>query len=87
MYIYIYNTRPLAALQNKCNVFHFLADNLFCCYVFRAISEEKAYALALSISKAFYLACQIVLEQQGKFPATPERDTLFEPQKEDDTKV
>jgi hypothetical protein len=68
--------------------FLFLADeNLFCCYVFKAANHEKAYALALSISKAFYLACQIGQEQQGLFPPTPERDLLFEPQREDDTKV
>ena len=50
-------------------------------------SKEKAFALALSITKAFYLACQILQEEQGLFPATPERDTLFEPQHDDDTKV
>ena len=55
--------------------------------MFKATSSEKAYALALSISKAFYLACQIVQEQQGLFPPTPQRDVLFEPQREDDTKV
>ena len=60
-------------------------DNTFSCYVFRASSEEKAYALALSISKAFYLAYQIVQEQQGLFPPTPERESLFEPQHNDDT--
>ena len=60
-------------------------DNKFNCYVFRASSEEKAYALALSISKAFYLAYQIVQEQQGLFPPTPERESLFEPQHTDDT--
>jgi hypothetical protein len=62
-------------------------ENLFCCYVFKAANHEKAYALALSISKAFYLACQIGQEQQGLFPPTPERDLLFEPQREDDTKI
>ena len=62
-------------------------DNRFCCYVFKAANPDKAYALALSISKAFYLACQILQEQQGNFPATPERDILFEPQKDNDTKV
>lgn len=60
-------------------------DNCFYCYVFRGSSPEKAYALALSISKAFYLACQIVQEQQGLFPPTPERDRLFEPLHSDDT--
>lgn len=55
--------------------------------MFKAATSEKAYALALSISKAFYLACQIVQEQQGLFPPTPQRDVLFEPQREDDTKV
>lgn len=50
-----------------------------------ASSQDKAYALALSISKAFYLAYQIVQEQQGIFPPTPERERLFEPQHTDDT--
>ena len=62
-------------------------EGCFCCYVFRALSKEKAYAMALSITKAFYLACQILQEQQGLFPPTPERDKLFEPQRDDDTKV
>ena len=60
-------------------------DSCFYCYVFRASSQEKAYALALSISKAFYLAYQILQEQQGMFPPTPERESLFEPQHSDDT--
>ena len=63
------------------------SDGVFCCYVFRAVSKEKAYAMALSVTKAFYLACQILQEEQGDFPPTPNRETLFEPQKEDDTKV
>lgn len=50
-------------------------------------SKEKAFALALSVTKAFYLACQILQEEQGMFPTPPERDTLFEPQHDDDTKV
>ena len=67
--------------------FFLFLDNRFSCYVFKASNPDKAYALALSISKAFYLACQILQEQQGNFPATPERDILFEPQRDDDTKV
>ena len=68
-------------------LFPFGSDNVFYCYVFKMASKEKAFALALSITKAFYLACQILQEEQGLFPATPERDTLFEPQHDDDTKV
>ena len=60
--------------------------NHFSCYMFKATSE-KAYALALSILKAFYLACQNMQEQQGLFPLTPQRGVLFELQCEDDTKV
>ncbi len=63
------------------------SDGVFCCYVFRAVSKEKAYSLALSVTKAFYLACQILQEEQGLFPPTPSREILFEPQREDDTKV
>lgn len=76
----------MSPLMYLCFVF-FPPDNRFCCYVFKAANPDKAYALALSISKAFYLACQILQEQQGNFPATPERDILFEPQKDNDTKV
>ena len=68
-------------------ILFFLLDGVFCCYVFRAVSKEKAYALSLSVTKAFYLACQILQEEQGLFPPTPNRETLFEPQKDDDTKV
>lgn len=31
----------------------------FYCYVFRCVSEDKAYALALAVAKAFYLAYQV----------------------------
>ena len=62
-------------------------EGRFCCYVFRAASKDKAYAMALSITKAFYLACQILQEEQGLFPPTPDREKLFEPQRDDDTKV
>ena len=31
----------------------------FYCYVFRCASEDKAYALALAVAKAFYLAYQV----------------------------
>lgn len=41
--------------------------------------------MALAIAKAFYLAYQIIQEQQGQFPLPPERETLFEPQLPDDT--
>ena len=53
--------------------------------MFQCTSAEKAHTLALAIAKAFYLAYQIIQEQQGKFPAPPERELLFEPQRPDDT--
>ena len=53
--------------------------------MFQCTSAEKAHTLALAIAKAFYLAYQIVQEQQGKFPSPPERELLFEPQRPDDT--
>lgn len=31
----------------------------FYCFVFRCATEEKAYALALAVAKAFYLAYQV----------------------------
>ena len=34
-------------------------SNRFYCHVFRCVSEEKAYALALAVAKAFYLAYQV----------------------------
>lgn len=43
--------------------------------------------MALSITKAFSLSCQILQEQEGLFPPTPEREMLFEPQHDDDTTV
>lgn len=61
------------------------SDGKFYCYVFRCTSKDKSYALALAVAKAFYLAYQILLEQQGNFPAGPERELLFEPQLPDDT--
>jgi hypothetical protein len=68
--------------------FTFVAKNTdgeFYCYVFRCVSEDKAYALALAVAKAFYLAYQILQEQQGQFPAPPDRECLFEPQLPSDT--
>lgn len=62
-------------------------DGEFYCYVFRCASEDKAYALALAVAKAFYLAYQILQEQQGVFPATPNRECLFEPQLPTDTRT
>ena len=53
--------------------------------MFQCTSAEKAHTLALAIAKAFYLAYQIIQEQQGKFPSPPERELLFEPQRPDDT--
>ena len=53
--------------------------------MFQCSSAEKAHTLALAIAKAFYLAYQIIQEQQGKFPSPPERELLFEPQRPDDT--
>ena len=72
-------------------VFSFVAkepeSNQFFCFVFKSLKEEKSYALALSLAKAFYLAYQIVLAEQGKFPESeaPPRDTVFEPQTNNDT--
>lgn len=71
------------------DAFSFVAkeeDGNFYCYVFRCANRDKAHALAVTLSKAFYLAYQILQEQQGVFPPTPERDRLFEPQLEGDTK-
>ena len=34
----------------------------FYCHAFRCISEEKAYALALAVAKAFYLAYQVYIK-------------------------
>ncbi len=34
-------------------------DDQFYCYVFRCASKEKAYAVALTLAKAFYLAYQV----------------------------
>lgn len=34
-------------------------DEQFYCYVFRCTSKEKAYAVALTLAKAFYLAYQV----------------------------
>ena len=71
------------------DAFSFVAkeeDGNFYCYVFRCANKDKAHALAVTLSKAFYLAYQILQEQQGVFPPTPERDRLFEPQLEGDTK-
>ena len=67
------------SLSNKCHTVRFN------CYVFQCTSAEKAHTLALAIAKAFYLAYQIIQEQQGKFPSPPERELLFEPQRPDDT--
>ena len=61
--------------------FHFR----FNCYVFQCTNPDKAHTLALAIAKAFYLAYQIIQEQQGQFPPPPERELLFEPQRPDDT--
>ena len=108
--------------------------------MFRCANKDKAYALAVTLAKAFYLAyqvrkldtslphthqgwetqskhksncgpqlkpsltlskcslipsacphthtsTQILQEQQGQFPPTPERETLFEPQRPNDTRV
>lgn len=63
------------------------ADRRFYCHVFRCASADKAYALALSVAKAFYLAFQILQEEEGHFPPTPARETLFEPIKPDDTQT
>lgn len=71
-------------------IFSFVAkeeSGNFYCYVFRCANKEKAHALAVTLSKVFYLAYQILQEQQGVFPPTPERDRLFEPQLDDDTKL
>lgn len=70
-------------------IFSFVAkeeSGNFYCYVFRCVNKEKAHSLAVTLSKVFYLAYQILQEQQGVFPPTPERDRLFEPQLEGDTK-
>lgn len=61
-------------------------DGKFYCYVFRCANKGKAYTLALTVSKAFYLAYQILQAQEGHFPPTPERELLFEPQTDQDTK-
>ena len=53
--------------------------------MFQCTSADKAHTLALAIAKAFYLAYQIIQEQQGQFPSPPERELLFEPQRPDDT--
>lgn len=72
-------------------IFTFVAKEVdsghFYCYVFRCMHAEKAYALALSLAKAFYLAYQILLSEQGHFHEVPPRDTVFEPQTAEDTHV
>ena len=40
---------------------HWLLHCRFYCHVFRCASADKAYALALSVAKAFYLAFQVTL--------------------------
>lgn len=62
-------------------------DGRFHCYVFSCANKDKAHAIALTVAKAFYLAYQILQQQQGQFPATPDREELFEPQHNDDTKT
>lgn len=73
------------------NVFSFVARDVdsgnFHCYVFKCRNEDKAYALALSIAKAFYLAYQILLAERGAFHDVPPRETVFEPQLDTDTKA
>ena len=72
-------------------VFTFVAKEVdsghFYCYVFRCTHAEKANALALSLAKAFYLAYQILLSEQGHFHEVPPRDSVFEPQTEEDTRM
>ncbi len=38
----------------------------FYCYVFRCANKGKAYTLALTISKAFYLAYQVLCVAMGE---------------------
>ena len=80
-------THPLLPTQ----IFTFVAKETdsgqFYCYVFKCTHAEKACALALSLAKAFYLAYQILLSEQGHFHEVPPRDTVFEPQTAEDTSV
>ena len=77
--------------KNSPHIFSFVARdmeaNTFHCHVFRCKSEDKAYALALSVAKAFYLAYQILLAERGAFHEVPPRETVFEPQLDSDTKA
>ena len=62
-------------------------DSPFKCYVFKCADAEKAYTLTLTVSKAFYIAYEILQAEQGMFHETPPRDTVFEPQHDTDTKT
>lgn len=62
-------------------------DSPFNCYVFKCADAEKAYTLTLTVSKAFYIAYEILQAEQGMFHETPPRDTVFEPQHDTDTKT
>lgn len=61
-------------------------DSPFHCYVFKCADAEKAYTLTLTVSKAFYLAYEILQAEQGIFHETPPREAVFEPQHANDTK-
>lgn len=61
-----------------------------------ALALAKAFYLAYQVSNIPLLSLpvsppplcpQILQEQQGEFPRTPERELLFEPQSKDDTTV
>lgn len=58
----------------------------FHCYVFKCADAEKAYTLTLTVSKAFYIAYEILQAEQGIFHETPPRELVFEPQHASDTK-
>lgn len=62
-------------------------DSPFHCYVFKCADAEKAYTLTLTVSKAFYLAYEILQAEQGTFHETPPREAVFEPQHANDTKI
>lgn len=62
------------------------SDSPFHCYVFKCADAEKAYTLTLTVSKAFYIAYEILQAEQGMFHETPPRETVFEPQHANDTK-
>ena len=62
-------------------------DSPFHCYAFKCADAEKAYTLTLTVSKAFYIAYEILQAEQGIFHETPPRETVFEPQHANDTKI